>query len=116
MRNLIMENKRDMREMTMEDLFAAGVSPVEMHKLIEKMQEEQRQAERIKAAKQKKEIAAAAALQRLEVAFKDYMITVGAMDAEEWEEFKVDFMDATQELALNIKLDKKMKEFMKKRA
>ena len=44
------------------------------------------------------------------------MIAVGAMDAKEWEEFKGDFMDATQELALNIKLDKKMKEFMEKRA
>lgn len=116
MRNLIMADKRDMREMTVEDLFAAGVSPVEMHKLIEKMQEEKRQAERIKAEKQKKEIAAAAALQRLEVAFKDYMIAVGATDAKEWEEIKGDFIDATQELALNIKLDKKMREFMEKRA
>ena len=125
-----MADKRDMREMTMEDLFAAGVSPAEMHKLIGKMQEEQREAERIKAEKQKKEEAKmkreqeereAKRLHRQEAREKAALATVNWMLAEGLvteEEADRDFINSIYamlyEITLEVKQQKMIAELMKR--
>lgn len=109
-----MADKRDMREMTIEDLFAAGVSPAEIHKLIGKMQEEKREAEKLKATKEKRIAEEVAALDRVCAAFKDYLLLVDAIDENTWKEFEPDFKKETRTLALNMKLDKKFNEMLKR--
>lgn len=109
-----MVGKRDMREMTMEDLFAAGVSPAEIHKLVGKMQEEKREAEKLKETKEKRIAEEVAALDRVCAAFKDYLLLVDAIDENTWKEFELDFKKETRTLALNMKLDKKINEMLKR--
>ena len=125
-----MADKRDMREMTMEDLFAAGVSPAEIHKLIGKMQEEKREAERIKEAqaaeeeakkkreqkeREEKRLHRQEAREKAALATVNWMIAEGLVTAEEADrDFINEIYAMLGEIASEIRYQKALVELMKR--
>lgn len=125
-----MADKRDMREMTMEDLFAAGVSPAEIHKLVGKMQEEKREAERIKEAqaaeerakmereqkeREEKRLHRQAIRESTTIAIVNWMLAENLITADEADR---DFINGIYamlyEIAFEVKQQKALVELMKR--